>query len=106
MTCRQHKPWPLAGSAKGPSIQGRPETMVSSERPVHPGKSNENPSWRLSGATGSGVFALRPPPPEMFLFLIRAWAGMWLCSQAPGSYSGAPLAPPGFGQWVTPGPGC
>ena len=90
----------------GPGIQGRPETTVSSGRTVHPGKNNENPSWQLSEATGSSVFPLRPSPPEMFLFLILAWAGMWLCSQGPGSYFGGSFGSPSFGQWVTPGPGC
>lgn len=105
VACCQHKPW-AAGSARGPGTQGRPETTVSSGRTVRTGKNNDNPSWRLSGATRSSVFPLRPSPPEMFLFLILAWAGMWLCSQGPGSYFGGSFGSPGFGQWVTPGPGC
>ncbi|XP_058284455.1 dystrophia myotonica WD repeat-containing protein isoform X1 [Hylobates moloch] len=44
------------------------------------------------------VFPRHPPPPEMFLFLIPAWAGMWLPGQGPRSYFGVSFARGGLGS--------
>lgn len=62
-----------------------------------PGKDNEIPPGWLSCS------ALHPP--EMFLFLILAWAGMWLRARGQGAILGAPLPSSGFGHRVTPDPG-
>lgn len=95
----EHRPWPsLPRSWLARPSHPEPAGDCSFlPENCPPWKGQRNPSWL--------ALLLRPPPPEMFLFLILAWAGMWLHAGGQGAILGAPLPPPGFGQWVTPGLG-
>lgn len=87
-------------------MSGPPAASGRLTRPRHPEPARDRGFLREScpalprtarvrpAAAGSGVFPLCPPPPEMFLFLILARAGMWLRGQGPRSYFGGSLFSP------------
>nr|XP_012616918.1 uncharacterized protein LOC105869551 [Microcebus murinus] len=75
------------------------EAVVSTRENCPPRK--ERPKSLPAGAGSCGEWCLPAPPsapPEMFLFLIPALAGMWLPGQGPRSYFGVSFA------WGGPSP--